>query len=157
MMTELSDKLTGVLIGLARATEGNEDLMREETDLVILEGLSALTDDRIEESLFTRIAEEKRNLVPNCFYCASPCGRTENFDMAMLRLEDSDVQAAKREILDELKQIAAFAKGDNLCDEDKTLIRLALITIGRDAWDKERLFSFTEKVRDLRKKHMLSA
>ena len=36
---ELQDKLTGALIGLARATEGNEDLVNETTDKLILEGL----------------------------------------------------------------------------------------------------------------------
>ena len=36
---ELQDKLTGALIGLARATEGNEDLVAETTDQIVLEGL----------------------------------------------------------------------------------------------------------------------
>ena len=33
---ELQDKLTGALIGLARATEGNEDLVAETTDQIVL-------------------------------------------------------------------------------------------------------------------------
>ena len=36
---KLQDQLTGALIGLARATEGNESLVTEETDTLVLEGL----------------------------------------------------------------------------------------------------------------------
>ena len=38
---ELQDKLTGALIGLARATEGNEGKIRESVHQLILEGLFA--------------------------------------------------------------------------------------------------------------------
>ena len=36
---ELQDKLTGALIDLARATEGNEELVTEETDKLVIESL----------------------------------------------------------------------------------------------------------------------
>ena len=36
---KLQDELTGALIGLARATEGNEALIDDNTDKLILEGL----------------------------------------------------------------------------------------------------------------------
>ena len=36
---ELQDKLTGALIGLARATEGNEELVTSETHKLVLEAL----------------------------------------------------------------------------------------------------------------------
>ena len=36
---KLQDELTGALIGLARATEGNENLVDANTDKLILEGL----------------------------------------------------------------------------------------------------------------------
>ncbi len=35
---QLQDKLTGALIGLARATEGNEDLVNSTTDRLVMEG-----------------------------------------------------------------------------------------------------------------------
>ena len=38
---ELQDKLTGALIGLARATEGNEHVVSDSTSAVIVEGLFA--------------------------------------------------------------------------------------------------------------------
>ena len=39
---QLQDELTGALIGLARATEGNENLVNEATDKLVLEGLNCL-------------------------------------------------------------------------------------------------------------------
>ena len=35
----LQDKLTGALVGLARAVEGNEDQVTKETDALVMEGL----------------------------------------------------------------------------------------------------------------------
>lgn len=35
----LQDKLTGALIGLARATDGNESLVNSKTDRLVMEGL----------------------------------------------------------------------------------------------------------------------
>ena len=31
--------------------------------------------------LLAKLREEKKRLVPNCFDCASPCGRTADYDM----------------------------------------------------------------------------
>ena len=36
---QLQDKLTGALVGLARAVEGNEALVTKETDKLVVEGL----------------------------------------------------------------------------------------------------------------------
>ena len=42
---KLQDELTGALIGLARATEGNMDLVTESTEKMVIEGLfSTLTN-----------------------------------------------------------------------------------------------------------------
>ena len=38
---QLQDQLTGALIGLARATEGNEHFINSETDHLVIEGLFA--------------------------------------------------------------------------------------------------------------------
>lgn len=63
---ELQDKLTGALIGLVRATEGNEDLVSASTDRVVLEGLfTTITNVSFNNEtiavLITRINEEKEN------------------------------------------------------------------------------------------------
>ena len=85
----LQDKLTGALIGLARATEGNEDLVNDETDKLIIEGLFATItnvnfNNETLEALIEKIEAERKRLIPNCFYCTSRCGRNYNFDMLLL-------------------------------------------------------------------------
>lgn len=88
----MNERLLSALIGLARATEGNEELVTEETGQLLFQGLSMVlteeenTTDSNEQShrlteLLADIREEKKRLVPNCFDCASPCGRTADYDM----------------------------------------------------------------------------
>ena len=76
----LQDKLTGALIGLARATEGNEHLVTEATDRLVMEGLfTAITNVNFNNEtlgiLIDKIEEETERLVPRCTVCESPCGR----------------------------------------------------------------------------------
>ncbi len=97
---KLQDELTGALIGLARATEGNEHLVNETTDKLILEGLfSTITNVNFNnETLMTlidRVELEKERLVPKCFECASACGRNDNFDMQSLWQADEDIRSLK--------------------------------------------------------------
>ena len=91
----MNERLLSVLIGLARATEGNVELMTEKTGHLLFQGLSMLFLNEPEEGsgadvneqthrlneLLENIREEKKRLVPNCFECASPCGRTADYDM----------------------------------------------------------------------------
>lgn len=74
---ELQDKLTGALIGLARGAEGNEDLVSSSTDKAVLEGLFAAAsnenyNDEAIAALIAQVQEEKRKLVPNCFFALLP-------------------------------------------------------------------------------------
>ena len=111
---ELQDKLIGALIGLARAAEGNEDMVSSSTDKAVLEGLmSAVADADIDDETITALIaqaqEEKRRLVPNCFFCASPCGRTNDYDMQELWTADEDIRSLKSLILFGIGGIAPYA------------------------------------------------
>ncbi len=91
----MNEQLLSALIGLARATEGNEELVTEETGRLLFQGLSLVLAENEENAvakapgaeahrmseLLANIREEKKRLVPNCFDCASPCGRTADYDM----------------------------------------------------------------------------
>ena len=74
----LQDKLTGALIGLARATEGNEYLITGDTSRLVLEGLFTtvtnvnFNNDTITE-LIRRVEKERERLVPDCFVCTVSC------------------------------------------------------------------------------------
>lgn len=108
---ELLDQLTGALIGLARAKEGNEDLVSSSTDKALLEGLSASVSsgsERIAE-LIAQVQEEKRKLVPNCFFCAAPCGRTNDYDMQELWNANEEIRSVKTLILLGIRGLAAYA------------------------------------------------
>lgn len=110
---ELQDKLTGALIGLARATEGNEHLVSASTDQAVLEGLFAtLTnvnfDNEAIAALIKRVSAEKEKLVPNCAFCASPCGRNHDYDMQNLWTADADIRSLKSLILFGIRGMAAY-------------------------------------------------
>ena len=74
----LQDKLTGALIGLARATEGNEYKVSASTDKIVIEGLfTTITNVNFNNDTLNdfirRIEEERKNLIPSCYKCASAC------------------------------------------------------------------------------------
>ena len=139
------DTLMGAIIGLARATEGNEDLITESTDRTMQDAL-AMAIDADETALFDmldRIRDEKRKLVPNCFDCAMPCGRTSDFDMNMLANETPTLQKAKIELLALLQ---ALAKNAPLDAQTMRIFYQALNFIGYDGATTEQIYKLIEKL-----------
>ena len=139
------DTLMGAIIGLARATEGNEDLITESTDRTTQDAL-AMEIDADETALFDmldRIRDEKRKLVPNCFDCAMPCGRTSDFDMNMLANETPALQKAKIELLALLQ---ALAKNAPLDAQTMRIFYQALNFIGYDGATMEQIYKLAEKL-----------
>lgn len=139
------DTLMGAIIGLARATEGNEDLITESTDRTMQDAL-AMEIDADETALFDmldRIRDEKRKLVPNCFDCAMPCGRTSDFDMNMLANETPTLQKAKIELLALLQ---ALAKNAPLDAQTMRIFYQALNFIGYDGATTEQIYKLAEKL-----------
>ena len=136
ILTPLRAELFGALIGLARATFGNEDLITPSTFAVVVEGLSAVADDSDQlTDLIRRVNEEKYKLVPSCFYCSSPCGRTSNYDMCLLNLAAEDVRLLKLSILSKLSSLA----GSNLSSlPTEAMVYRALAAVGED-WTVEEL------------------
>ena len=144
----LQDKLTGALIGLARATEGNEDLVNDKTDKLILEGLFAtITNVNFNngtlEALIGKIEEERKRLIPNCFYCTSRCGRNDNFDMQFLWQEQEDIRSLKSLILFGIRGMAAYAYHASILGyidkEVNAFFYKALFAIGMSDWGIEEL------------------
>ncbi len=159
---ELQDKLTGALIGLARATEGNETLVSASTDQAVLEGLFAtLTnvnfDNEAIAALIKRVNEEKEKLVPNCASCASPCGRNNDYDMRNLWTADADIRSLKSLILFGIRGMAAYAyHAAVLGYTDKDVNRFfykALFSIGMD-WGMNELLPIVLEVGEINLKCM---
>lgn len=108
----LQDRLTGSLIGLARAADGNTPTA--DTHRIMMEGLFAtLTNvnfnDASLEELIRRSEREKCALIPQCKDCTSPCGRNNNYDMELLWNAQEDIRSLKSLILFGLRGIAAYA------------------------------------------------
>lgn len=87
---QIQDELTGALIGLARATEGNAHMITETTNTVMTKGLAAAhgggkQDAAAFPALLEKVAAEKQKLVPDCALCAMPCSRTADYDMQNLQ------------------------------------------------------------------------
>ncbi len=109
----LQDLLTGSLIGLARAANGNPTLA-EGTGSLIIEGLFAtLTnvnfDDQSLRTLIDRAHQEKASFAPGCPGCGSPCGKNEDFDLSLLWKEEEDIRSLKSLILFGIRGMAAYA------------------------------------------------
>lgn len=147
----LQDKLTGALVGLARATEGNEDLVSSSTDRAVLEGLftAVSSDNEKIAALTAQVWEEKKKLIPNCFSCAAPCGRNNDYDMQQLWTADKDIRSLKTLILFGIKGMAAYAY--HACalgytDKDvNSFFYKALFAIGMD-WGRDELLPIALEV-----------
>lgn len=107
--------LLGALIGLARATENNEHLITPATDSALLAGLAAVSDPAGDwDACRERIGREKRSLVPMCFTCAAPCGRTADFDLGKLAEESPEVRSRKEALLSLLPRLAVPEAGQKV-------------------------------------------
>ena len=124
-----SKELIGKLIGLARATEGNEHLIRESLFTLIRASLSQ-DQDIDDKELIKLCDEEKKYLVPDCFSCMCPCGRTSDYDIEELEEESGVGRDLRVIILNEL-----FYQN---CVDNNLLLR-ALYAVGANYWEKEEL------------------
>ena len=151
----LQDELTGALIGLARATEGNEQLVTEEMNQLVLEGLfTTITNvnfnDETLKLLIDKIEDTKKKLVPNCFTCSGSCGRNDNFDMNTLWTTDEDVRSLKSLILFGIRGMAAYAYHASVLGyTDETISKFfykALFAIGMKDWGMDKLLPIVLEV-----------
>ena len=151
----LQDELTGALIGLARATEGNEQLVTEEMNQLVLEGLfTTITNvnfnDETLKLLIDKIEDTKKKLVPNCFTCSGSCGRNDNFDMNTLWTTDEDVRSLKSLILFGIRGMAAYAYHASVLGyTDETISKFfykALFAVGMKDWGMDELLPIVLEV-----------
>ena len=151
----LQDELTGALIGLACAAEGNEHLVTEEMNQLVLEGLfTTITNvsfnDETLNLLIKKIEDTKKKLVPNCFTCSGSCGRNDNFDMNTLWTTDEDVRSLKSLILFGIRGMAAYAYHASVLGyTDETISKFfykALFAIGMKDWEMDELLPIVLEV-----------
>ena len=129
-------QLAGEMIALARITDGNEHLINPDSTALLrkcLEDMDAGCADT--EELIRRIGEEKRKMVPDCFLCANPCGKTFPFDLE--EIPEGQVRELKLAILD------ALCRNPQVREE---LLYLSLTVIGLSGYEREDLVPILEKI-----------
>ena len=95
--TALQDELTGALVGLARAAD-TAPAVSDATWRVMIEALAANSpaaacNEAEILSLIDRVHAEKFKVVPDCAICASPCGRTADYNMATIWNAPEDIRS----------------------------------------------------------------
>lgn len=142
-MNSLQKKLIGGLIGLARATDGNEHLITPAFTDVVIECLSSLeSEDAVLQSLLKRVEQAKRHMVPNCFLCANPCGRTSDFDLDELQKTSSEIRELKLQILSALRTLVR----SGCAGYDPRILYQGLVVIGMEDYEAEDLVSVLKKL-----------
>lgn len=135
----LQDKLTGTLIGLAKAAEKHTDLLTETTDRLIMESLfTTITNVNFNNKtllvLIDRVNEEMEHL---------SCGSATPYDMNKLWDSNEDIRSLKSLILFGIRGIAAYAYHAYVLgyrdDAISHFFYKALRAIGTDSWGMEEL------------------
>ena len=151
----LQDRLTGALIGLARATEGQEERVNGDTDRLVLEGLfTTLTNVSFNSETITqlidRVAAEKARFAPGCASCETPCGGKEDYDMRELWDADEDIRSLKSLILFGIRGMAAYAYHARVLGysdpEVSAFFYKALSAIGMKDWGMNELLPIVLEV-----------
>lgn len=137
-MTIWEEKLLGELVGLARATDGNEHLITESVTEIIVEILRANVRSEAQYAAYSgKIDATKREMVPDCFHCANPCGRTAALDLRTLEGESRQIQETKFAILGEIRTLAGSEHSHEM---DRKLYR-GLVILGLEGYSSEELFA----------------
>ena len=144
----LLNRLTGALIGLARATEGNDHMITDSTAHTLVEGLHAISkagkpDREVLLTMIGTVAAEKQRLVPECFRCACPCGRTFDYDMGSLQNAQAPIRDLKLRMISRCCDVAAREK-----EKAAPLLYRALYSVGMDDWEEEELLPVCQELEE---------
>lgn len=139
VLCEQEKELLGRLIGLARGTEGNEHMITESTAAAVVDGLVTLSSHRKQDIplMLDRAREEKRKLVPDCFLCASPCGRTADYEVEKLGRAPEDIRVLKCRILTRAEDLAVLIRRRG--GGAHPLLYRALIAVAIDEFGQQEL------------------
>ena len=108
----LQDELTGALIGLARAVDGNkptESTHKAAIDSLFTTVTNVNFDDEAIRKQIDIINAEKAKLIPKCADCASACSRNDNYDINQLWRDNEDIRSLKSLLLLGMRGMAAYA------------------------------------------------
>lgn len=139
----MAHELIGTLVGIARATEGNEEQFTDDMAFFLAGALARSNQSGPYDLLLKEAEEIKRRIVPNCYYCCNPCGRRANYDLSQLEADPGDVAAVKKEILSLAQRL-----GGAFQITDTSLLLDALIMVGLEIQDPSYLLPTLQKLKD---------
>ena len=152
-VAELQDELTGALIGLARATDGDTPV-NADTWRLMIEGLfTTVTNVSFNEKtireLINRVHAEKERLAPTGAGCGSRCGRNDDYDMNLLWNAQEDIRSLKSLILFGVRGMSAYAHHAMVLgytdEEVNRFFAKALFAVGED-WGMDELLPIVMEV-----------
>ena len=140
----LQDKLTGALIGLARAVEGNENLITEDTDRLVMKSLFAtITNVNFNNETLLELIDRVK---------AAP------YDMNELWDSNENIRSLKSLILFGIRGVAAYAYHADVLgyrdDEINRFFYKALRAVGMDDWGMDELLPVVMEVGEINLKCM---
>ena len=155
----LQDRLTGELIGLARAAQMNQTLVSDMTSKIVIESLfSTLTNvnfhNKTLSELIDKVQEEKEKLLAG----QEAGGENDAYEMKNLWEAEEDIRSLKSLILFGIRGIAAYAYhalvlGYRDSEVDHFLYK-ALRAVGMDDWGMEKLLPVVMEVGEVNLKCM---
>ena len=95
--------ILSVLIAIAYGESENPQRFTEDMHALIRDALMMHQD---AAALLPRLRDIKGQLLPDCAHCPHPCGRSEDFDFALLALETPAACAFKEQLINALPRIA---------------------------------------------------
>lgn len=152
-VAELQDELTGALIGLARATDGDTPV-NADTWRLMIEGLfTTVTNVSFNEKTIRELIEqvhaEKERLAPKGSGCGSRCGRNDDYDMNLLWNAQEDIRSLKSLILFGVRGMSAYAHHAMVLgytdEEVNRFFAKALFAVGED-WGMDELLPIVMEV-----------
>ena len=131
------EELFGQMISLARITDGNEHLITPDSTALLRRCLRQMASGTADpQVLTTEILAQKQKMVPDCFRCANPCGKTFPYDLG--ELPEGESRDLKIAIL------------DGLCvkpDVPEDLLYRALTAVSLWGYEKEDLLPILDMIR----------
>ena len=152
-VAELQDELTGALIGLARATDGDTPV-NADTWRLMIEGLfTTVTNVSFNEKTIRELIEqvhaEKERLAPKGSGFGSRCGRNDDYDMNLLWNAQEDIRSLKSLILFGVRGMSAYAHHAMVLgytdEEVNRFFAKALFAVGED-WGMDELLPIVMEV-----------
>ena len=131
------EELFGEMISLARITDGNEHLITPDSTALLRLCLRRMASGTADTQLLTKeILAQKQKMVPDCFRCANPCGKTFPYDLG--ELPEGEIRDLKVAILDRLCVKA---------DVQEELLYRALTAVSLWGYEKEDLLPILDMIR----------